>query len=338
MAHIEAARQLRLGLADARHRPCYHFLPPANWMNDPNGVIHWRGRYHLFYQYNPHGLVWGDIHWGHAVSNDLIHWQDLPVALTPTPGGPDAGGCWSGCAVDDDGVPTVFYTGIRGDYDLAQSQVICMAVGSDDLVAWHKHPANPVLTPPEDLDLIGFRDPSVWRDGETWYQIVGSGVRDVGGAVLLYRSSDLLEWEYLGPLIAGDRRDPSLWTGSVWECPQLLTFGDVAAEGTLARPGRHPADETARGADRPAGRALAALRSGFGGLARFKRARSIARASRPPRPERFGVRPRRAPVTGRGGRDAHLLRPDAQQGRGGPAALEPRHRVRAELRRAGGQL
>ncbi len=195
-------------------------------MNDPNGVIQWRGRYHLFYQHNPHGPIWGDIHWGHAVSEDLVHWQDLPVALTPTRGGPDEGGCWSGCAVDNGGVPTIFYTGIRGTYDLAQSQVTCMAVGSDDLVSWEKHPANPVLTPPKDLDLIGFRDPSVWRDRETWYQIVGSGVRDVGGVVLLYRSHDLLEWEYLGPLITGDKRDPSLWTGSIWECPQLLAFGD----------------------------------------------------------------------------------------------------------------
>lgn len=167
----------------------------------------------------------GQIHWGHAVSGDLIHWEDLPIALTPTPGGPDEGGCWSGCAVDHDGVPTIFYTGIRGEHFLAQSQVTCMAVGSDDLITWYKHPGNPVLTPPTNLDLIGFRDPSVWCDDSIWYQLVGAGIRGAGGAALLYRSNDLLEWEYLGPLLTGDELDSGLWTGSIWECPQLLNFG-----------------------------------------------------------------------------------------------------------------
>ena len=225
MSYTEEAKQRRRGFADARHRPRYHFLPPANWMNDPNGVIQWRGRYHLFYQFNPYGPVWGQIHWGHAVSDDLTHWEDLPIALTPTPGGPDEGGCWSGCAVNHDGVPTIFYTGIRGDHALVQSQVTCVVVGSDDLLTWTKHPANPVVTPPPDLDLTGFRDPSVWREGGSWYQLVGAGIRGVGGAALLYRSQNLLEWDYLGPLLSSSH-DLGLWTGSIWECPQLLNFGD----------------------------------------------------------------------------------------------------------------
>src|ERR671916_3155974 len=77
-------------------RPTYHYLPPANWLNDPNGVIQWNRAYHLFYQYNPHGPFHGTIHWGHASSRDLVHWVDLPIALAPTPGGPDEDGCWSG--------------------------------------------------------------------------------------------------------------------------------------------------------------------------------------------------------------------------------------------------
>ena len=82
-AWLETAPQKRQALAADPHRPRYHFLPPDGWTNDPNGVIQWEGSYHLFYQHNPHGPFWGTIHWGHAVSTDLVHWEDLPVALEP---------------------------------------------------------------------------------------------------------------------------------------------------------------------------------------------------------------------------------------------------------------
>ena len=108
------ATRPQAGIDSDRQRPRYHFLPPANWLNDPNGLIQWRGRYHTFYQYNPNGPFHGTIHWGHAISDDSVHWEHLPIALAPTPGGPDADGCWSGCAVDHDGVPTLIYTGLAG--------------------------------------------------------------------------------------------------------------------------------------------------------------------------------------------------------------------------------
>ncbi len=79
-------RKMREGLAGDRHRPLYHFIGPANWMNDPNGAFFWKGNYHLFYQYNPNGPFWGTIHWGHAVSSDLVHWEDFPIALCPVQG------------------------------------------------------------------------------------------------------------------------------------------------------------------------------------------------------------------------------------------------------------
>lgn len=211
-------------------RPRYHVLPPANWLNDPNGVIQWKGRYHLFYQYNPAGPFWAPPHWGHAVSADLAHWAHLPMALTPEPGGPDAGGCWSGCAVDDDGTPTLLYTGAvpvnaNGQPDHRQAQ--CLATSADDLLTWRKYPGNPVIPVPPDLDVVGFRDPCVWREDGAWYCAIGSGVRDVGPTVLLYRSNDLIQWEYLKPLFSrdADARDP-LWTGLMWECPQFFRLGD----------------------------------------------------------------------------------------------------------------
>ncbi|MEJ7653533.1 MAG: glycoside hydrolase family 32 protein [Chloroflexia bacterium] len=206
--------------SDDPHRPRYHFLPPSAWMNDPNGLIQWKGVYHLFYQYNPEGPRWGVPDWGHAVSRDLVYWTDLPTALAPTPGGADADGCWSGCAVDDDGVPTLVYTGVRDGV-----QAPCVAVSHDDLLTWEKHPGNPVIALPEpDVGSIMFRDHSVWRGADgLWYQLVGSGLRGQGGAVLLYRSSDLLSWEYLHPLYVGDHtRTEPVWTGAMWECPDFF--------------------------------------------------------------------------------------------------------------------
>jgi beta-fructofuranosidase len=202
------------------HRPTYHFLPPSNWMNDPNGLIQWRGRYHLFYQYNPHGAIHGTIHWGHAVSDDLVHWRDLPIALAPTPGGPDKDGVYSGCALDHEGIPTLMYTGVH-------PQVQCIAEVADpadpDLVAWRKYPSNPVIAePPTGLEVEGFRDPFVWREADGWYCVVGSGIVGECGNVFLYRSSDLVRWEYLHELCRGEIAE----TGRMWECPNFFPLGD----------------------------------------------------------------------------------------------------------------
>lgn len=214
----------RQRLAHDSQRPQYHFLPPANWMNDPNGLIHWKGQYHLFYQYNPNGPYHGAIHWGHAVSDDLLRWRDLPIALAPTPGGPDAGGCWSGCALDHQGTPTLVYTGV-------DPQVVCLASGSDDLAQWDKHPANPVIAaPPEELEgntQGQFRDPFVWKDGDSWRMVIGSKMQGQGGVILHYRSGDLLHWDYQGILLRGDvRQRQPFWSASMWECPNFFRFGE----------------------------------------------------------------------------------------------------------------
>lgn len=221
---------LRARLADDRHRPHYHYLPPANWMNDPNGTIQIGGTYHLFYQHFPDAAQWGPMHWGHATSRDLVHWEDLPIALAPTPGGPDTDGCWSGCAVNNDGVPTFVYSGNRAypqpDGMVKRVQSTCIATSDDGLRMWQKHPANPVISgPPPELDTVQYRDPAVWREGDEWLCVTGSGIRGVGGTVLLYRSKDLVQWDYLGALYTGDVnvREP-VWTGPMWECPQFFAL------------------------------------------------------------------------------------------------------------------
>jgi len=207
--------------AHDRHRPRYHLLPPTGWMNDPNGVVQWQGRYHVFYQHNPVAPRWAPPHWGHAVSDDLVHWQHLPVALTPEMSPADADGCWSGCFVDDGGTPTILYTGVR-----AGEQATCLATGSADLVHWRKDPTNPVSRVPGTLAahaLEAYRDPYAWREDDGWYALVGTSLGGVGQA-LLYRSPDLRRWEYLHPFVPAHADGVCDDTGQIWECPNFFAL------------------------------------------------------------------------------------------------------------------
>ena len=230
-------------LATDPRRPQYHLLPAANWMNDPNGPIYWKGHYHMFFQYNPNGAFWGDMHWAHAVSPDMVHWKHLPVALSPTPGGPDQDGCFSGSAVVNDGVPTFIYTGVAavpkdqatlsdGQHNFRETQ--CIATCDQPLLTtWKKDPTPVIAAPPPGLAVTGFRDPCPWRLGDWWYLNVGSGVRGKGGMILLYRSRDFRHWEYLHPLVEGvmaagkapNAADP-VATGEMWECPDFFKIRD----------------------------------------------------------------------------------------------------------------
>jgi beta-fructofuranosidase len=198
-------------------KPHYHFLPPNGWMNDPNGLIQHKGVYHMFYQHNPNEARWGQIHWGHAASRDLVHWEHLPPALAPGPEPVDAGGIFSGCCVIHRGVPTIIYTGAaHPDYHL---QLPCVALGDADLLNWHKYARNPVIAQrPPGTEWLGFRDHTVWQEDDEWHMLIGSGIRGVGGAVLHYVSPDLLNWNYRGPLLTGDRRI----NDSMWECPDFF--------------------------------------------------------------------------------------------------------------------
>ncbi len=213
-------------LAPDRHRPSFHLLPPSGWMNDPNGVVHWRGRYHVFYQHNPLASRWGTPSWGHAVSDDLVHWQHAPIALAPEAPPTDLDGCWSGCFVDDDGTPTLLYSTARDG-----EQVTCLATGSPDLVRWTKHPDNPVMRPPNGLrgqTMEAFRDPWVWREDDGWYALVGTSIGGLGQA-LLHRSDDLRSWTYLHAFVPSFDRPICEDTGQVWECPGFFALGDEHA-------------------------------------------------------------------------------------------------------------
>lgn len=192
----------------------YHFEPEHGWINDPNGLCWFNGQYHAFCQHYPHAPHWGPMHWGHAVSRDLVHWTELPIALFPDRDYEDGGGCFSGSAVVKDGVLHLFYTSVSKA--LGQTQSLAL---SPDGTHFEKVPENPLLRSPIDPESRDFRDPKVFPYGDGWRMVCGAGL-DGEGQVLLFASEDLYHWTYLGPIYR--RRD----LGSVLECPDLFPLGD----------------------------------------------------------------------------------------------------------------
>jgi len=236
LAAVVREADRRAAIATDPLRPEYHLMPPHNWMNDPNGPIWWNGEYHLFYQLNPDAAVWGDMHWGHAISTDMIHWRHQPVALAPTPGCPDGEGCFSGSAVVFEDKPAFIYTGVQnappseitlrdGNDKLRETQMLATAE-DDKLLHWKKLKTPVIATPPQGMVVTGFRDPCPWREGETWYLGVGSGERGIGGCVLLYRSLDLRHWEFMHKLAQGKPNGKVAVnpcdSGEMWECPDFF--------------------------------------------------------------------------------------------------------------------
>jgi len=228
-------------LANDRHRPRFHLMPPSQWLNDPNGPLHYKGRYHLFYQYAREISNFATKYWGHAISTDLIHWKNLGIALAPTPG-PDKNGCWTGSAVVVNGVPTLIYTGgtwstssereARAQGINPERQLVAVAADPNDpdLIKWNKIAENPVLdSPPDSIKAVGWRDPAVWKEGDNWYMTIGCGELGVGGIALLYSSKDFRSWKYLHPLATGKpdpRVDASRPFGAMWECPDFFRLDE----------------------------------------------------------------------------------------------------------------
>lgn len=200
----------------------YHFTPPSGWMNDPNGLVYYDGEYHLFYQYNPDDLVWGPMHWGHAVSTNLVDWEHLPIALEPD----ELGTIFSGSAVVDwnntagfgEEALVAIFTHANGS---RQSQSI--AYSTDRGRTWTKYDENPVV--PQPANIRNFRDPKVfWYESEGgeaqhWVMLVSAGV-----SIFIYTSPDLITWEMSDGfgIVEGA-------TCGVWETPDLF---ELSVDGT----------------------------------------------------------------------------------------------------------
>ncbi|OPJ60587.1 glycoside hydrolase family 32 protein [Clostridium oryzae] len=211
---------------NSEYRLKYHVMPEIGWINDPNGFCYYNGEYHLFYQYYPYDSQWGPMHWGHVKSNDLVKWEYLPVALAPDMYY-DAGGCFSGTAIEDDGKLYLMYTGntnpdLEKPENIRQIQNIAV---SEDGIEFTKLPSNPVIDTkalPGSALPQDFRDPKILKHGEDFYSIVGSRNIDGSGQLLVYKSKDLSQWTYVGVLMKSNNK-----LGKMWECPDLFSIGDT---------------------------------------------------------------------------------------------------------------
>ena len=197
---VSRFRDSRRRLAADPHRPLYHFASPENYMNDPNGLCQWRGRYHLFYQFKPAGV--DRVHWGHAVSADLVRWSDLPVALYPD----IERDCFSGQTLVEPDRVIAIYHGTESGNSIATA-------GDPLLLNWTKHPNNPVIPGTNRaLSRSGgaeYRvfDPCIWKEDDGFYYSLSGTYKDgergvdAVGVAHLFQSKDLSEWRYIGPLM-----------------------------------------------------------------------------------------------------------------------------------------
>jgi fructan beta-fructosidase len=209
-----------------KHRPQFHFSPPAHWMNDPNGMVYFEGEYHLFYQYYPEATVWGPMHWGHAVSKDMVHWEHLPIALYPD----SLGYIFSGSVVVDlkntsgfgkNGAPPLvaMYTYHHMEKEKAgrlDFQYQAIAYSNDQGRTWTKYAGNPVI--PNVNKIRDFRDPKVRWDpvSEQWVLVFAAYDQ-----VQFWGSKDLKKWTHLSDFGKDEGAH-----GGVWECPDLFPLGD----------------------------------------------------------------------------------------------------------------
>jgi beta-fructofuranosidase len=224
---------LREKLSRDSLRPQYHLLPQAGFLGDPCAPRFFQGQYHTFF----HGSF-GGRGWHHAMSPDLIHWKHMPIALAPTSGSYDSYGTFTGSVLPSTEVASVVYSGVTRVPPVQETirneglrEVACIATSTDaDLRTWKKLNKPVIDGPPPGLRVTGFRDPFSWKDGDTWYIGVGSGFSQLGGVVLLYRSTDGRQWEYVHPLARGTWNGESssnpVPSGEMWECPDFFPLGD----------------------------------------------------------------------------------------------------------------
>lgn len=201
-------------------RPKFHVSSPVGWMNDPNGFSEYKGDIHLFFQYYPYATKWGAMHWGHMITRDYVKWELQPVALAPDQEY-DNFGCFSGSAIEWKGKHVLAYTGVQrieNKEGAKNYQTQCIAIG--DGVHYKKIGTNPVIDAkliPKDGSKLDFRDPKIWEENGIVYMVVGNRTEDTSGQILLYKTIDLENWEFVSVLDKCNNR-----YGKMWECPDFF--------------------------------------------------------------------------------------------------------------------
>ena len=202
------------------YRPGYHYRPKENWINDPCGVIWHRGVYHLYHQYNPCGDRWGNMHWKHAVSRDLVNWEEREIALAPDKEHGEEQ-CYTGCGYHlPDGRAAFFYTSISKDREPEQWMAFPADETLDKLVQTRENALTITMHEPG-MEVREWRDPCVLPHRDGYLMVLGSHLGEDGGACLLYTSRDGMRFEYHSVLANGEDRDERSW-----ECPNFMRVGD----------------------------------------------------------------------------------------------------------------
>ncbi|RKL67353.1 sucrose-6-phosphate hydrolase [Salipaludibacillus neizhouensis] len=201
-----------------RYRPKYHMTPPVGLLNDPNGFIYFKGKYHVFYQWNPFKTDHSTKYWGHFTSGNLYEWHHETSVLAPEDWF-DHSGCYSGSAIENKGNLIAFYTGNVKNEKGERETYQCMATSKDGMSLDKK---GPILHLPDNY-TAHFRDPKVWKKGSTWYMIVGTQTKEEEGMVAFFSSENLTDWEHHGP-IAGSYMNGLDYFGYMWECPDLFSL------------------------------------------------------------------------------------------------------------------
>ena len=198
---------------DLSHKPLFHITGEKGWINDPNGIVKFNGKFHVFFQHHPYSCEWGPMHWGHVVSNDLIHWQYLPYALTPGDEF-DKDGCFSGTSLVVDDTLYVVYTGfINNEKPEDIRQIQCLA-SSKDGIHFTKHGA--IITEkelPQEYLPCDFRDPKIFKRNGEYHLLAAAKKRSGGGSILLFKSNDLKNWYFVNDVLTHESE------GLMIECP-----------------------------------------------------------------------------------------------------------------------
>lgn len=208
--------------AKDRYRLNYHLTPPKGLLNDPNGFIYYKEKYHLFYQWNPFACEHGNKFWGHFISDDLCNWKEVEPALTPDTKY-EKNGCYSGSAFEYNDELYLFYTGNVKYSNKSRDSYQCLAKSKDG-IKFEK--LGPVIEKPPKGYTKHFRDPKIWKRNNIWYMVIGAQTIDKQGRVLLYISTNLKKWKYIKE-IAGSKVNKLLEFGYMWECPDFFELGGV---------------------------------------------------------------------------------------------------------------